>query len=528
MNVIEFVDRNVRLNEKGKAWSLSKHQRVVLALMFARHYTIRLWSEPKKSGKTFLAACVALWEAVTNADCEVVCCANDEEQAISRVFQTVCQLIKYNAELSASATVQAAQVKFTNGSVIRAVSSDYKGQAGGRQRLTIFDELWAFEAERMTRLFEEMTPPVTEPGAYVLIVSYAGFSGEGELLENLYRRGLKGKRVHRTLECHRAQGLFMFWSHKRRQPWQLGAEGRAYYQEQERILRPNTFRRIHKNEWVSSESVFITPEQWAACVDASRSPLLSGGALYLGVDVGVKSDNAAVVAVAWDKQGQKIALATHRAWRPTKTQPVNLQDIEDHILELRKRHRIARVYADPYQAMSMLQSLQRKIGATLVQEFPQTVANTTTMGETLYDLVKNRNLVAYPSDELRQHVTNATGIETARGFRIAKEKASKKIDLAVALAMAVCAALQAGKPVTNPHAIPVGVGRGMGTLIRREIGSSFGPHGSVYEPPRAHGIPVPVGVGSTGISLGGSDPLDTDEPPAFVREVYRLKFYSDE
>ena len=138
----------------------------------------------------------------------------------------------------------------------------------------------------------------------------------------------------------------MFWSHKKRQPWQLGAEGRAYYEEQARILRPNTFARIHRNERVSSESIFILPEQWDACVGSSRTPLLSGGVLYLGVDVSVKSDNGAVVGVSWDKQGQKIVVATHKAWRPTKAQPVNLQDIQDYILELRSRHRIVRVYAD--------------------------------------------------------------------------------------------------------------------------------------------------------------------------------------
>jgi hypothetical protein len=41
-------------------------------LAYARHYTIRLWSEVKKSGKTFLAAVIAIWEAVANADSEVV------------------------------------------------------------------------------------------------------------------------------------------------------------------------------------------------------------------------------------------------------------------------------------------------------------------------------------------------------------------------------------------------------------------------------------------------------------------------
>src|SRR5262245_21608602 len=244
-------------------------------------------------------------------------------------------------------------------------------------------------------------------------------------------------------------GMFMFWSHKRRMPEQLTPEARVYYVEQRNMLRPLTYLRLHENRWVSSESTFITREQWLACVDPSRVPLLSGGVLYVGVDIGVKSDNAAVVGVQWDKHGQKITVANHRVWRPTREFPVSLEDVENHILELRKRHRIVRVYADPYQAMQMIQSLQKKMGVTVVCEFPQTVPNTTHMGEELYSLIKNKNIISYSDSELQAHITNATGVETARGFRIAKEKASRKIDLCVALAMAICAALQAGKPVTG-------------------------------------------------------------------------------
>lgn len=441
MNLIEFIDRNIPYNERGAPWESSTHQRAVLTLAYQRHYSVRLWSEPKKSGKTFIAAVIAVAEAIITADTEVVCCANDEEQAVSRVFATAIALCQKNPELSASVVrITTNEIRFTNGSIIRAVSSDYKGQAGGRQRLTIFDELWAFDSERATRLFEEMTPPPTEQGAYILIVSYAGFTGEGELLENLYKRGLKGKRLHRSFECYRADGLFMFWSHKHRQPWQT----KAYYEEQKRILRPNTFARLHRNEWVSSEGVFILPEQWAACVDPKRTPLLSGGALFVGVDIGIKSDTSAVVGVI--REGERIAIALHRVWRPTKMQPVNLADVEAFIVELAAKHRLVKLLADPYQAMQMLQSLRLKFGAA-VEEFPQTVANTTQMGETLYSLIKNKNLTAYESAEIGEHVLNATGIETARGFRIAKEKASKKIDLAVALSMACVAAVQGGNAI---------------------------------------------------------------------------------
>jgi len=451
MTIVEFIDRYIKANEKGEPFQLSKHQRAVLLMMFSQHYSIRLWSEMKKSGKSFLAACILLYEVITHSDTEVVSAANDQEQSQSRVFATAVALCQKNPDLAACVvkTTQS-EIRFSNGSVFRAIASEYKGAAGGRQRVTCFDELWAYDSERMTRLFEEMTPPPTEKGAYLLITSYAGYSNEGELLENLYKRGLKGKRVHRSLECYRAEGLFMFWSHTRRQPWQLGEEGRAYYAEQKRILRPNTYARIHRNEWVSSEGVFILPEQWAACVDPSRSPLLSGRLLLIGADIGIKSDNGAVVGVAWDDKAQKIVIACHRVWRPTKNQPVNLQEIEDYILELHRRHRILRLYADPYQAMQMLQNLQKKIGSNVVMEFPQTVANTTTMGESLYSLIKGKTLVAYPDDDIEAHILNATGVETARGFRIAKEKASKKIDLAVALSMACCAALEVGPVPTQP------------------------------------------------------------------------------
>lgn len=463
LDPVSFIDVLIRKNEKGKPWSLSPHQRRVLALAFRRSaagsllYSIILWSEVKKSGKTFLAACIAIKEAVTKSDSEIVCIANDEEQAVSRVFRTVCKLIEHNPGLHGQAQVLATEIRFTNGSIIRAVSSDYKGQAGGRQRVTIFDELWAFEAERMTRLFEEMTPPPTEENAYILIVSYAGYTGESRVLEDLYKRGLAGTRIHGELECYVNEGLFMFWSYTPRQPWLT----EKYYAEQRRILRPNTFARLHRNEWVSSESTFITEEMWLACVDPSLRPVLMGGALFLGFDIGVKKDNAAVVGVGWNEDGTRLMVATHKVWRPTRAEPVRLGDVEAHITELAARHSVVKVVGDPWQAVQMIENLRAALGEATVEEFPQTSERTVLMGETLFTTVMNRNMVAYPSKEMQEHVTNAMGVETARGVRMVKSAGSKKIDLAVALSMALVAAIQHGKPLLGDKPI-----EGFGGYVR--------------------------------------------------------------
>jgi hypothetical protein len=76
-----------------------------------------------------------------------------------------------------------------------------------------------------------------------------------------------------------------------------------------------------------------------------------------------------------------------------------------------------------------------------IREFAQTQADCTLMGQTLFDLLTGLNLEVYPSDELRQQALSTVAVENPRGWRIAKEKASKKIDAIVALAMACVAAM---------------------------------------------------------------------------------------
>src|SRR5262249_39390338 len=81
-------------------------------------------------------------------------------------------------------------------------------------------------------------------------------------------RGRAGTRLDYELECYAADHLFMFWSHTPRMPWQTP----AYYAEQQRDLRPATFARLHRNEWVAAEGVFITPDLWDSNVDPTPAP----------------------------------------------------------------------------------------------------------------------------------------------------------------------------------------------------------------------------------------------------------------
>jgi len=441
-----FADTFLPNDEKGRPWRLSRHQRRVLVHMFQRAYRLRVWGEMKKSGKTFLAAVLLIWWALTHANTEIIVAANDFEQAQSRVFQTAVALIRHNPALANLVKVQAGKLVFSNGTLVTAIAADYKGAAGSRHSLYIVDEPWGIMEERAVRLVEELTPPPTEPGAWGLMVTTAGWTGESTLLERIYQRGLAGTRLDDELECYAADDLFLFWSHTPRMPWQTT----EYYAEQQRSLRPATFARLHRNEWVAAESIFITPDLWDSNVDRDARPWLPAMAherrlfIWVGVDVGPKHDYTAVVAVGRTAEGQ-LQLIRHWLWKPSAASPLNLEaTVEQALWECAQGYALQAIYVDPFQMHRSITTLQQ--AGLPVQEFPQTPLNLTRMGQTLLDLLRGRNLCLYPDDELRAQALSTVAVESPRGFRLAKERAGKKIDAIVALGMACIAALD--EPVT--------------------------------------------------------------------------------
>jgi phage terminase large subunit-like protein len=452
-----FFDRYITRNERGKPFRLFDHQREVMRLAFEVDaagrffYDTVIWACPKKSGKTTMGGAVTAWFAFTqDPPNEAIVCANDLEQSQGRAFKALSGLLTHNPDLRCSVEDQTQRsITLTNGTTISAIANEYAGAAGSNHGLTTWDELWGYVSERSRRLWDELTPVPTRTNSIRFITTYAGFEGESELLYELYKLAVapdehpqgQGTRLHATLPIYanRESRLFAYWDHQPRMPWQTP----EYYAAQRRTLRPTTYLRLHENRWTSGVAQFITPELWDACVDAKRSPELAPEELvFVGVDAGIKHDTAAVVAVRWD--GDKLAVVSHRIWKPTPDEPLDLEaTIEAHLRELHARMQIERIVCDPYQLHRSITTL--KTAGLPIQEFPQTSANTTAMGQTLFDLLNGRNLRVYANDELRQQALNTVAVESTRGWRIAKEKASRKIDAIVALAMACNAAITVGR-----------------------------------------------------------------------------------
>ena len=71
--------------------------------------------------------------------------------------------------------------------------------------------------------------------------------------------------------------------------------------------------------------------------------------------------------------------------------------------------------------------------------------NLTAASQNLYELIKGQGIAVYADDDIRLAVQRAIAVEGSRGWKIAKEKTSHKIDIVVALAQAALAAVQKGE-----------------------------------------------------------------------------------
>lgn len=133
-----------------------------------------------------------------------------------------------------------------------------------------------------------------------------------------------------------------------------------------------------------------------------------------------------------------------QALRPDR--PINFDaDVEQTIREWNRRFRIRAVWYDPYQMAASSQRLRRE--GVPMQEYAQSASNLTAVAENLFTLIKGGNVLAYPDAAM----SRGCAVEGARGWKIAKEKQSHRIDIIVALAMAALACVKAqNKPGYDP------------------------------------------------------------------------------
>ena len=444
---VSFIETALINPETGRPFELLPAERAFLAHAFKTGesgkllYSEWLYSCPKKSGKTTFAAIIILTIILLYGGpfAEAFALANDQEQAMSRVFAIMRRIIEASPLLKREAKLTQDKITFLAfNATISAIASDAGSAAGSNATISCFDELWAYSSERSRRLWDEMVPPPTRKIACRLTVSYAGFEGESQLLQELYKRGKQQPLVVEDL--YAGDGLLMFWSHKSIAPWQDEAWLASMRRE-----RPSAYQRMVLNEFAASQSQFIDMSAWDACVQPGLGmlPYSREHHVWVGVDASVKRDSTAIVAVAYDRDSKTCRLAAHRVFVPSPGDPINFEDtVERTLLEWHKGYRVRQILFDPFQMVSVAQRLEK--ARLPIEPCAQSLPNLTQATSNLFDLIRSRQLVLYPDAAMRLAVSRAIMTESSRGWKLDKLKQHHHIDVVVALSMAALAAVQGG------------------------------------------------------------------------------------
>jgi len=80
-----------------------------------------------------------------------------------------------------------------------------------------------------------------------------------------------------------------------------------------------------------------------------------------------------------------------------------------------------------------------------MEPFTQTSSNLEAAATNLAELIRHHNLVAYADPEIRLALSRTVAVETPRGVRISRSKASHRIDVVAALSFACFGAAREGQ-----------------------------------------------------------------------------------
>jgi len=439
------------VGEDGQPITLAPWQRAALGAWWEHRADVSTFaiSNVKKTGKTFADAVLLCWRWLALPGLHFAA-ANDLDQAQARQFLEISDMVRRSPFLSENVKVSKSELEFTlTGSRLVALALDAPGASGANQSTASHTEAWAVIYESGVRMWEELTPP---PGksyglpALRIADSYAGFTGESKTWHKLIDRGLAGDRLPGEWPVYKAGGLLLFHMEgsEAQERCFRGSEVERldYYAEQAETLRPNAFTRMHFNQRTSGESAFVTEEQWQACYSPDVHALAPGERvkLTLGADASTTHDYTSLVGM----DGGDVRFV--RVWKPKKVAGIRFGkptvDLEatigQEVLNLHAGGQVSCVVYDPWQMAAVARSWE-KAGIRCV-EMPQT-AQRVEADTALFNAIISRRIRHYKSPDLDEAVRNAITIETPRGIRLAKEKASRKIDPLVALSMANSAAL---------------------------------------------------------------------------------------
>jgi phage terminase large subunit-like protein len=198
--------------------------------------------------------------------------------------------------------------------------------------------------------------------------------------------------------------------------------------------RERDFARYHCNMMVEEEGDGLDAKTWdsLACPD---SPLEPGQPVVLGVDIGIRDDHSAIVAMGLAPDGRLHAEATILKPPEESDRELDYEEIDAAVSLLASKYRVKTIVADGWGAQQLIQGWIKRGIPT--REFRFQAAHIGPASQFLLVLVDERRMTHDGSADFREHVLNMRMIDKGAWWRWDKPAdKSMKIDAGMALCMA--------------------------------------------------------------------------------------------
>lgn len=497
---IRWIEANcVHTNDRwlGKPFRLLAWQKwVILALFTVGADGIRVvrWALigiAKKNGKTELAAALALFFAFgpSGKDGEpepaalVVVAAGSDDQA-DMVFGAAKTMAEQSPTLRQVLEAYEKEILCPSlpGSKVLRVAAAAKSTSstldGKNIYVVICDELHCWEGAQARVVWDTLTNgTVTRLQPLVLQITTAGFDPESICGEQY----AYGKAVA-TGEVD--DPAFLFWwveppaDADHTDPAVIEAANPSFghimqlpfYLDQLTKKTVAVFKRYFLNMWTESAETWLPEGAWEAG-DVGRFEFDTVAPMWTGTDSATKHDSAAHVRAQWHDCGpgcaafveggptRKLRLSARvweRPWDPRTRRPVEgwklpIAEIEN---EMRSYHRDYSLAACGYDPALFERSAQQLEAEGLpMEEVPQSDARMVPAAQLLYQLIVDGQVEHDGNDVFTRHMRNAVAVQARGGdggWRLKKGAAKRKMDAAIAAAIA---ALLAAQPVEDSSSV---------------------------------------------------------------------------
>jgi phage terminase large subunit-like protein len=439
-----------------------------------RQYRTCLLMLPRKNGKSELAAAVALYGLLADAEigAEVYSAASDKDQA-ALVFNVAAQMVRNDPVLDGQCEIIDSQKRIVHrksGSFYRAISAEAYSKHGFNASMVVYDELHAAPQRELYDVLSTSMGARLQP--LMFAISTAGFD-RNSILWELYdhaskvRDGLVDDPTFLPLIYEAPKEAD--WLDEN--VWQAAnpALGDFRSLEEMRIAaqrakaipaQQNTFRRLYLNQWTEQAERWLDMATWDLCGQSVDVEDLQGRECYAGLDLASTRDVTALVLVFPDEDGGFDVLPyfwvpelTMRArvtrdrvpydqWARDgflKTTPGDVCDydvIREQIRELAEMFDIREIAYDRWGATQLVTQLQSDGAncAPLGQGFASMSAPT----KELEKLIVSGHVRHGGHPVLRWMAGNVAVEQDAAGnLKPSKKKSTEKIDGIVALVMAL-------------------------------------------------------------------------------------------